>query len=153
MNYNTAGGGNQGAYSLDGGANIVPGSAPAEPRGWGWWSGSGAVAPGTVGDSAAGGVGATCLITGASVYYAGGGGANASGVGGLGGGGNGADTFAGPSHSGTDGLGGGAGGGWGGPGGDGGSGTVIVAYAIPEPSAALLGGMFLLGLLRRRRSA
>jgi hypothetical protein len=128
MNYSAAGGGNQGAYSLDGGTSIVPGSAPAEPRSWGWWSGSGAAATGTVGDSAAGGAGSPCSITGTETYYAGGGGANASGLGGLGGGGNGADTFGGPSYPGVDGLGGGAGGGWGGPGGNGGSGIVIVAY-------------------------
>ena len=128
MGYSTAGGGNQGGYSLDGGITIVPGSAPAEPRDWGWWSGSGAGAPGTVGDSAAGGNGAACSITGTSVDYAGGGGANANGVGGLGGGGDGAYEFGGPSHPGYDGLGGGAGGGWGGTGANGGSGVVILAY-------------------------
>jgi uncharacterized repeat protein (TIGR02543 family) len=126
--YSDAGGGNQGGYSLDGGSTIVPGMAPAEPRIFPWWSGSGAGAPGTVGDSAPGGIGAPCSITGTAAYYAGGGGSNANGVGGLGGGGDGAYVFGGPSHPGATNTGGGAGGGWGGTGANGGSGIVIVAY-------------------------
>lgn len=126
--YSTANGGNQGGYSTDGGSTIVPGQAPAEPRAWGWWSGSGAGAPGTQG-GAVGGIGAPCSITGTEVYYAGGGGKNENGAGGQGGGGHGSYTFGGVADPGAPNTGGGAGGSWGGnPGANGGSGVVIVAY-------------------------
>lgn len=146
-------GGDSGGYSTDGGATIVPGyqGGPADVSNS---SGAGARNPGLQGNTAHGGDGLLCSITGSPVYYGGGGGANSSGAngGGLGGGGGGAAAIWAPSVPGVDGLGGGAGGSWGGAGANGGSGIVIVAYAIPEPASGLL--LFAaaagIGLIRRR---
>jgi len=129
-------GGDQGGYSVDGGATIIPGNPGGDylPFDGTWCSGGGAGHSGYKGDSQPGGIGRQCAITGTNVYYAGGGGANANGQGGLGGGGNGAIAINTPAFPGKPNTGGGGGGGWGSGGGAGGSGIVIVSYAVlPAP--------------------
>lgn len=152
-----------GGYSLNGGLNIIgvvagtsAGSDTNGPVG-----GSGAGTAGVYGyGGAAGGNGLTSNIVSSIVagqlglpydggYYGGGGGAfNANG--GLGGGGDGNDAIA---YPGTNTLGGGGHAGQNsGVGGAGGDGVIYISYTmIPEPSAALLGGLGMLALLRRRR--
>lgn len=129
-------GGDQGGYSLNGGATIVPGKLGYHyrPMDGNWCSGGGAGHAGYKGDVQLGGTGAVCRITGAAVHYAGGGGAPSSyassgGTGhNLGGGGSGPVANGSRSFSGLANTGGGGGGGWGGGGGGGGSGVIIVAY-------------------------
>jgi uncharacterized repeat protein (TIGR02543 family) len=130
-------GGDQGAYSLDGGTTVVPGNVGGDYPGvmdGNWVSGGGAGHIGYKGDTQLGGAGAMCPITGSEVYYAGGGGAPSSyqssgGTGyNVGGGASGPTVFGGRAFSGLASTGGGGGGGWGGGGGAGGSGVIIVAY-------------------------
>ena len=129
-------GGDQGAYSINGGTTRVPGNLGMHytPMDGNWSSGGGAGHAGYKGDAQLGGAGAPCSITGAAVYYAGGGGAPSSyassgGTGyNQGGGGSGPVTNGSWSFSGLTNSGGGGGGGWGGGGGAGGSGVIIVAY-------------------------
>jgi uncharacterized repeat protein (TIGR02543 family) len=128
-------GGNQGGYSINGGAAVIPG----HPGGGsfaafsgGFDSGGGAGAAGTHNNGEPGGVGVQDDITGTNTYYAGGGGATCDGPGGSGGGGKGGQTL--PSQDGTANTGGGAGGGYleSARGASGGSGVVIVAYNSPS---------------------
>jgi len=163
----TATGGGYGAYYYMGGGYAAAsggsggGSSQGEPNGSGIsgqgyaggngnfsYSGSGGGGAGGVGGDAssvgggAGGVGHASLITGSSIYYAGGGGGGGhmigmtGGEGGAGGGGSGSQYTGNPGTPGLDGLGGGGGGGGGqntivnAAGGNGGSGVVIIKYSI-----------------------
>jgi uncharacterized repeat protein (TIGR02543 family) len=129
-------GGDQGAYSLNGGTTKVPGNLGMHytPMDGNWCSGGGAGHIGYKGDGQLGGEGAACPITGSTIYYAGGGGAPSSyassgGTGyNAGGGGSGPTVTGGRAFSGVASTGGGGGGAWGGGGGAGGSGVIIVAY-------------------------
>ena len=153
-----AGGSGTPGQGHDGGGWMV---APAGAVGS--CGGGGAGAPGQAGTAEGGGDGGdgrTCDITGAEVWYAGGGGASRRndnvrtrvGKGGRGGGGNGTDVGEWtdrPSHDGVDGLGGGGGGGlaweWRNQqyvncfGGRGGSGTLILRFlAAPQAAPAFV---------------
>ncbi len=129
-------GGDQGAYSLNGGTTKIAGNLGMHysPMDGAWSSGGGAGHVGYKGDAQLGGAGAVCPITGSAVYYAGGGGAPSSysssgGTGyNVGGGGSGPVANGSRAFSGLANTGGGGGGAWGGGGGAGGSGIVIVVY-------------------------
>lgn len=135
-------GGNQGGYSLNGGATVISGRAISNRPSTGWISGSGAGAAGALGTTAAGGIGVSCPITGTSRFYAGGGGSPDNGAGGSGIGGNGAtanarpDATAGAPHTGSGGGGGRNAASMNG----GGSGIIILAYtpASVTPTTTLL---------------
>jgi uncharacterized repeat protein (TIGR02543 family) len=124
-------GGNQGGYSPDNGATIIPGNNGGGGVAGNYAGGGGAGGIGGNTNGSSGGIGLQNAITGTNTYYAGGGGVASNGAGGLGGGGAGAantlETT--PGGPGVNGLGGGGGGGWGDAGGGaGGSGIVILAY-------------------------
>lgn len=142
----------QGGTSGTNNQNAIGGIVADGPGYYG--SGSGVDTKGLNGISVAGGAGLSSMITGATTWYGGGGGAMVNGAGGLGGGGAGSSgSWPSPGNAGTANTGGGGGAGYGGIGGDGGSGVVIVAYTvIPEPASGLL--LFAsaagLGLLRRK---
>ena len=147
---NTAGhGGTSGTNNYDSVGGLVA-DAPANNA---YGSGSGVGFKGIVANNAAGGAGLSSDITGSTVWYGGGGGALVQGLGGQGGGGAGSASTGTTASAGLANTGGGGGAGWVADGGSGGSGVVILSYtAIPEPTAALLGGLGFLALLRRRRN-
>jgi len=150
-----ADGGSGGGSDYDsnsGGSGTAPqgndGGSASNPTGqYGAGGGGGAGAVGTGGSTSAGGVGGVGLsnsITGAAVFYAGGGGGSTAsaggGAGGNGGGGAGGDGGAGSATDGTDGLGGGGGGIDGGtPSGAGGDGVVILRVATADYSGTTTG--------------
>jgi len=87
-----------------------------------------------------GGDGKQFDITGANIFYAGGGGGGSlanQAFGGEGGGGNGAVINGERGSNGTDGLGGGGGGAQGNIGGDGGDGIIIISFEIPKGTGHL----------------
>ena len=168
-------GGNQGGYSINGGTTVTPGFLGG--TGDGARGGAGAGQDGRNGgfSPAYGGAGVEVPITGNfgvigadgnpisgfygnMIGYAGGGSAGFDGqelgaqYGESYGGGSGSDPEGVPGTPGFDTLGGGGGGGRSANAGGGGHGVIYIAY-IPEPSTALLGGLGMLCLLRRRRNA
>lgn len=171
-------GGNQGGYSLNNGGSVTAGYLGG--TGSGATGGAGATENGKNGgfEPAYGGAGATIPITGSfgvigadgnpisgfygdMIGYAGGGSAGYDGEllgathGEPYGGGSGTEPEGFAGGAGFDTLGGGGGGGRGAASGAGGDGVIYIAYLnpVPEPSAALLGGLGMLALLRRRRNA
>lgn len=175
-NTTTNQGGNQGGYSLNNGANVTAGYLGG--TGNGATGGAGATQNGRNGgfSPAYGGAGASIPITGSfgvigadgnpivgfygdMIGYAGGGSAGYDGelmgaiYGESYGGGSGTEPEGFAGGAGFDTLGGGGGGGRSAVGGAGGDGVIYIAYLVPEPSAAVLGGLGMLALLRRRRNA
>jgi hypothetical protein len=129
-----AGGSGTAGQGNNGGAGF--GTTTSGGGGGGGAGAVGGAATGGVSVGANGGIGVASSISGASVYYAGGGGGGgysgaAGGTGGSGGGGNGGAAGVGVAASANTGGGGGGGGGSGGAGyagGNGGSGVVIISY-------------------------